>query len=188
MCDLECISLMEEVIEAAWILFLQKVNTLRTGNVSVRCGDFIVMTPTGANKHALTLKDLVFYDLSRGVFVGFRRPTSEYKMHIQVYFQNEEIRSVVHAHNPKATIALREARLNGIEEAKLVGRLCVAEKAPPGSQELASSVSRLSRECDVVILPEHGVVAFGDRPLTAVEKLLILERIAERVLAFRGEV
>jgi len=189
--ELECSSLIDEVIEAAGILFFRGLNTLRTGNVSARCGDFIVMTPSGADKHALTRRDLVFYDLKRMTFIGFRRPTSEYRMHIQAYTRNEQIKSVVHAHNPKAVEALRGASLAGlagVEEANLLGRLCIAERAPPGSQELANSVGKLSRDCDVIILPEHGAVAFGDRPLTAVEKLLVLERIAELILASRSGV
>jgi len=186
--ELECSSLIDEVIEAAGILFFRGLNTLRTGNVSARCGDFIGMTPSGADKHALTRRDLVFYDLKRMTFIGFRRPTSEYRMHIQAYTHNEHIKSVVHAHNPKAIEVLREASLAGVEEFALLGRLCIAERAPPGSQELANSVGKLSRDCDVIILPEHGAVAFGDRPLTAVEKLLVLERIAELILASRSGV
>lgn len=182
----ECAELAYEVVEAAKILVELGLNTLTSGNVSARCDKFVVLTPTSAYKVSLAARDLVYFDVERQVFIGLRSPTSEFRMHLAVYAKCEGVGAVAHAHNPLATYVLPSLAAGSESVEETVGKLCVAEKAPPGSQELAEMVSELCRECDVVVLPSHGLVAFGSRPLEAVEKLLRAERAAERAVAAVG--
>lgn len=179
-----------EVIEAARLLVEKELNTLSSGNVSAICRreGFIVMTPSGLGKHDLSLRDLVYYDARRKVFLGSRKPTREYRLHTLVYEINEKAGSVVHAHSPATIVvhaargieALREAQL--VENEYVVGRISEIEPAPPGSVELAERVARATLYSDVVIIPNHGVVAVASTPLEGVERILALETVAMHIV------
>ncbi len=182
--------LMDEVIEAAYILYANGLNTLSSGNVSARCSGsgFAVLTPSGLGKHDLMPCDLVFYDFERGFFIGFNKPTSEFRLHTLTYVLNPSVGAIAHAHNPLALKLVDERGLSPFVNNKLVeseyvlGKVCRASETRPGSEELAREVANLSFECNVVLIPRHGAIAFDSTPLKAVERLLALEYIARYVL------
>jgi len=77
-------------------------NDSHSGNASVRDGDTIWVTPTGACADTLTADDLVACSLdgSCGENASF-----DSKLHIEVYKQNTKTNAVFHSHGPH-TIAL----------------------------------------------------------------------------------
>ncbi|MEM1619845.1 MAG: class II aldolase/adducin family protein [Fervidicoccaceae archaeon] len=177
----ECSRIIEEVLEVSRLLVDLGLNTLRSGNVSGRCGDFIVLTPTSRWKHTLTPRDLVFYDMKRGIYIGALDPTIEHMMHVLSYRKKSDLGGVAHAHNPLATSLLETRSPEGEFEEERALRLCESSPAPPGSRELAEGVSSLADQCDIVLLPGHGLVSFGRSPLDAAERLIALEALAKRI-------
>ncbi len=184
--NMSCRLLAEDVIKAARILYERGANTLSSGNISARCSeeDYIILTPTGLGKNELKLGDLVFYDMTRDVFIGFRRPTSEFRAHLMVYSKGaKHVRAIAHAHVPYALKAFRKRGLRPFSSESLVearyvlGKVCSAKPYPPGSFEIASEIANLSLICDVVIVSEHGAFAYDKTPLAAAERLLALEYI-----------
>ena len=73
------------------------------GNISVRVGGHLVMTPSGVSKGRMTPDMLLVTDLEGNVLEGNRHPTSEGKMHLAVYRHRPDIQAVVHAHPPVST-------------------------------------------------------------------------------------
>lgn len=176
----------DEIIEASRLLVSHGLNTLSSGNISAKCKDWIILTPSGIGKHSLKRKDLVFYDVGRNIFLGYKKQTTEYKLHLEVYRTNNNVNSVVHAHNPLSLAILEKVddKSNPFEKVSLVeaeyvlGRVCISHPHPPGTLELAESVASLSKDCDIVVIPRHGAVSFDKSPLLATERLFALEYVA----------
>jgi len=74
-----------------------------SGNVSLRVGSVVFFTPTGIPFYRLRGKEVVVMDLlgdvlSRGI------PSSEWRLHVSLLQGRPDIKAVVHAHPPFATI------------------------------------------------------------------------------------
>lgn len=73
-----------------------------SGNVSVRVGDTVLVTPTGVPYDRLTPDDITGVDLSGRQVLGTLRPTSELPMHLAIHTATDA-RAVVHTHAVHAT-------------------------------------------------------------------------------------
>lgn len=71
------------------------------GNVSVRIGDHIVLTPSKVEYGSMRLEDFVVIDLEGNKVEGSRTPTSEKEVHRQIYLVRDDIKAVIHAHTQK---------------------------------------------------------------------------------------
>ncbi len=195
------------LIDAMKILHNQGLLNLRGGNASAlfRVSDsgaiFVYITPSGVPKHRLELDDIAVMNLDGYVYEG--SPSSEYRMHLEIYKNRSDVRAVVHAHNPLSVFAYTRGieidySLLGVEAEYYLGG-CVegVGEYRPGSVELAIAVADALRKCDVVIIKKHGAVAVGtsedpvDAIYEAVDKLEVLEDISfvsilDRVLALLG--
>ena len=108
-------------------------------------------------------------------------------MHAAIYSKREDVRAVVHSHNP-ATLALASViRASGGSRMGLVTVECRAilgEHVPilgrlrAGSEELAERVSEALRGAEAVVLEDHGVVAVGRDLWEAVSRAEALEEEA----------
>src|ERR1700730_12548192 len=72
------------------------------GNVSVRAGDGVAITPTGATLETLEAAEVTVIDLEGRVLAGDLAPTSELDLHLGVY-SRYGAGAVVHTHAPVAT-------------------------------------------------------------------------------------
>jgi L-fuculose-phosphate aldolase len=98
--------LKEIILEIGKRLWQREYIASNDGNISVRCeDDTILTTPTGVSKGFMTEDMILRVDRDGKVLEGSThyRPSSEVKMHLQVYREREDIRAVVHAHPPFAT-------------------------------------------------------------------------------------
>ena len=74
------------------------------GNISLKTADGnIWTTPTGVCKGDVTAEMLVKVDQDGNILAGKCKPSSELKVHLRVYRENEAVGAVVHAHPPVAT-------------------------------------------------------------------------------------
>ena len=64
------------------------------GNISVRVGEHLVVTPSGVSKGRMTPEMLLVTDLEGNVLEGNRHPTSEGKMHLAVYRHRPDVNAV----------------------------------------------------------------------------------------------
>jgi L-fuculose-phosphate aldolase len=92
----------EELIRYYRWLRIHGLNDSHSGNASVRDGDTIWVTPTGACADTLEPEALIRYSISgeRGDGASLDAP-----LHIQVYQHNPHARAVLHSHGPH-TVAL----------------------------------------------------------------------------------
>jgi L-fuculose-phosphate aldolase len=133
-----------------------------SGNVSVRVGDLVAVTPSGFAYDAMTGDDVCVVDLD-GTLVHGARPTSELPLHLLCY-RDHAARAVVHTHSP-AAVALSLLRddvpLVHYQSAVFGGAVAVAEYAPFGTDELARSVSAALAGRTAAVMRHHGTVVLG---------------------------
>ncbi|MDE2598329.1 MAG: class II aldolase/adducin family protein [Rhodocyclaceae bacterium] len=78
------------------------INRGTAGNVSARCGDGFIVTPTGMDYAKSLAVDMVFMRID-GTTDGVRKPSSEWRFHRDIYAARPEIGAVVHTHSLFAT-------------------------------------------------------------------------------------
>ncbi|MFD1659749.1 class II aldolase/adducin family protein [Streptomyces caeni] len=148
-----------------------------SGNVSVRVGDIVLVTPTGVPYERLTPGDAVGVGLDGGQVLGSLRPTSELPMHLAVY-RTTGARAVVHTHAVHATAVstlVPELPLIHYMAAALGGPVRVAPYATYGTPELAENTLRALRGRSACLLENHGTLAHGSSLTQAYDRTAQLE-------------
>lgn len=170
------------IVEICRRLYERRYIAGRDGNVSVRIGDRILITPTGVNKGYLTEDMLVETDMD-GRPVGGGRPSGEIFLHKAVYAHHPDALAVVHAHPPDA-VALTLAGLS-MEEPVIprivaaLGPIPTVPYATPQTDDLAAVlIPYLERGACALLLDKHGAVTTGADAYEAYDRLDMLEHAA----------
>ena len=157
------------------------------GNLSVRLApDRFLITSAGARKGALAPEDLVEVGPDGDPAEGPRRPSSEWRLHAELYRLRPDAGAVCHAHPPCATSFTRTRRAlptQPLAEARrtLGEEVPLAPYAPPGSAA-AAAVLRGRVECArALLLADHGAVSWGVDLEEAFVRMEVLERLARMV-------
>ncbi|MGQ0735348.1 MAG: class II aldolase/adducin family protein [Acidobacteriota bacterium] len=160
------------------------------GNISVRLDERrIVTTPKGVSKGFMTPDMMVVTDLDGRKLSDGREPSSELKMHLQVYRDRPDARAVVHAHPPTATgfavagIPLDRAVL--AEVVTTLGSIPIAEYATPSTDELPAACRKYLKAHDGLLLANHGALALGPDVFTAYYRMETIEHFARITLVTR---
>ncbi len=150
------------------------------GNLSVRCGDLVAITPSGISYDELRPADICVLALDGTEVDAAEEPSSETPMHLAVYAATRT-GALVHTHSPEV-IALSAARdeLPAIHYAitALGGPVRVAPYVRFGSAGLASAAVGALAGRRAAILRNHGAVACGDSLAQAYDNALLLEWLA----------
>lgn len=147
------------------------------GNVSVRVGERVAVTATGAVLAQLTAGQVSVVDLDGKVVAGTLRPTSELELHLGVY-RRYGAGAVVHTHAPMATAlscVLDELPCIHYQLLALGGSVRVAPYATFGTPELAESVLGALEGRSAALMASHGALTHGPTLDKAVEHALLLE-------------
>jgi len=171
------------MIEAGRRMNALGINQGKSGNVSVRIPGGFLVTPTGVPYEQLNPPDLVFMRRD-GQREGTYTPSSEWRLHRDIYEKRAEVGAVVHTHAPHATslACLRRSIPAFHYEVAVAGGADIrcADYATFGTQELSDhAISALDgrRAC---LLANHGVVAIGtdlDDAFAMAEKVEALARL-----------
>jgi L-fuculose-phosphate aldolase len=147
------------------------------GNVSVRDGDRIAITASGASFDSLTEEHVVVVDLDGHVVEGGFAPTSEVQLHLGIYARFGS-GAVVHTHAPAATaVACVHASLPVVhyQLLSLGGELRVAPYRTFGTQELADAVVDALEGRSGALMANHGAVTHAATLDKALEHMDVLE-------------
>jgi L-fuculose-phosphate aldolase len=147
------------------------------GNVSLRVGERVAITATGAVLAELTAEQVTVVDLDGKVVAGTLRPTSELDLHLGVH-RRHGAGAVVHTHAPMATAVacvLDELPCFHYQLLALGGTVRVAPYATFGTPELAESVLAALDGRSAALMANHGAVTHASTLGKAVEHALLLE-------------
>ena len=134
-----------------------------SGNVSVRVGDTVLVTPSGVPYDRLGPADVTGVDLTGRQVIGTLTPTSELPMHLAVYHRTDA-RAVVHTHAVHATavsVLVTELPCVHYMAAALGGPVRVAPYATYGTEELAENTLRALAGRTGCLLQNHGTLTYG---------------------------
>jgi len=130
------------------------------GNVSVRVGDLVAVTPSGLHYGDLTPELVGVHELDGTAVEAPLKPTSELPMHLAVYTQTDA-KAVVHTHSVAAaalSVVVDEVPAVHYYLALLGGRVLVAPYRPFGSSELAIALIDALGDRSACLLGNHGAV------------------------------
>lgn len=148
-----------------------------SGNVSVRVGDTVLVTPSGVPYDRLAPDDVTGVDLDGRQVLGTLVPTSELPMHLAVYRTTGAL-AVVHTHAVHATAVstlVSELPLIHYMAAALGGPVRVAPYATYGTDELAENMLRALADRSGCLLRNHGTIAHGATLAQAYDRTAQLE-------------
>ncbi|MEU1261823.1 class II aldolase/adducin family protein [Streptomyces cellulosae] len=148
-----------------------------SGNVSVRVGNTVLVTPTSVPYDRLTPDDVTGVDLTGRQVLGTLVPTSELPLHLAVY-RATDARAVVHTHAVHATaVSTLVDELPAIHymTAALGGPVRVARYATYGTPELAENTLRALDGRTGCLMRNHGTLTYGAGLAQAYDRTAQLE-------------
>ena len=151
------------VAAAGRMLAAEGLVTGTSGNLSLRAGERIAVTPTGVALAALTDEDVAVVCLDGARVDGERAPTSEVDLHLAAY-RLHGAGAVVHTHSPAATAlacVLDEVPCIHYLMLGLGGPIPVVGYETFGTPELAEAVARALEGRAAVLMANHGTVTVG---------------------------
>lgn len=171
------IELRRALIDTAIAAQREGLNRGTSGNLSVRCGNGYLITPSGMAATDQMTGDVVWMDFS-GKAKGERKPSSEWRFHRDLYVARPEFGAVLHAHSTFATTLA-----------------CLGLDIPPFHYMIAAAGGKTIRCSPYATfgtqeLSLHAISAMEGRKacLLANHGLLVAESNLERALALALEV
>lgn len=138
-----------------------------SGNLSLRDPQtgLIAITPGSVDYPTMVLDDVMLITPDGEIVEGRRKPSSEWRMHAEIYKHRTDIHAVVHTHSPYATgFAVTHCRIPVILIEMmffLLGDVPVARYCTPGTPDLGFAVVEALQNRTACLLANHGVVAVG---------------------------
>lgn len=172
------------LVTAARRLSAQGMNPGKSGNLSARVDGGFVVTPSGVAYDGMHPDDLVFVGADGARGGGEREPSSEWRLHRDIYARRPEAGAVVHSHSPYATTlaCLRRPIPAFHYEVAFAGGSDIrcAGYATFGTQELSDLALSALEGRNACLLANHGAVAQGadlDGAVALAEKVEALARL-----------
>lgn len=148
-----------------------------SGNLSLRSGEHVAITPSGLDYDELRPELVSVVDLDGAQVDSELAPSSELPMHLAVY-ERTDAGAVVHTHSPYATtLAVAGAELPAVHYlvAELGGPVRVAPYATFGTEELAANMTSGLEGRFATLLAHHGTITIGDTLERAYGRSVTLE-------------
>jgi L-fuculose-phosphate aldolase len=158
--------LKQQICEIGRRLYNKGFAAANDGNLSVRLNDKeILSTPTMVSKGFMKPEDLCKVDYEGKQLAGTRKRTSEVLLHLAVYKTRPDVQAVVHCHPPHATafaVAREPIPKCVLPEVEVfLGEVPMALYETPGTQKFADTIIPYVKDCNTIILANHGTVTFG---------------------------
>lgn len=159
----------EQICRYAKSLYDRGYTLATSGNISVRCGDVLLVTGTNTCFGTLTPDQIAECTLE-GEPLTDVRPSKEARFHSAIYRRRPDVGAVVHLHSPYALALALMAEPTDTgnvlpaltrEAVVRVGRLPMVEYVLPGSARLAERIGEVCEGVNAFLLQSHGQVALG---------------------------
>lgn len=181
------------IVAAARSLFDRGLTHGSTGNLSVRVGERILVTPTGSSLGTVQPDELSVVDLA-GRRVEGGRPSKEAFLHAAMLRARPDATAVAHTHSSHAAAV---SCLDGLDPENAIppltayfgmriGRLPLVPFHAPGDASLEPIAERLAAGHHALLLSNHGPVVAGATLGAALDAIEELEETARIYLLLRG--
>ncbi len=154
-----------------------------SGNVSARTPSGFLVTPTGVRYETLQPSDIVELDMNGRVTRGDRRPSSEWRIHRDIYAARDEAGAVVHVHPPfSTTVSCLRKDLPAVHymiAAAGGSTVRCAAYATFGTDDLSHAVLEALAGRTACLMANHGLVTLGKDLDTTLTVAVEIEKVAE---------
>lgn len=180
--------LREALVENCRALERLNVNQGTSGNLSARCGDDMLITPSAVPYDVLTPQMIAKMPLQGeyGAWTGPVPPSSEWRIHLDILRARTDVGAIIHTHALHATtLSLLHKPIPAVHYmiAAFGGPTIRCTKyAPFGSKELSDLVVEGLRDRHGVLLGQHGMVVTGHDLGQAMWRAVELETLAKMYL------
>ena len=182
----------EQIVRCFRKLYEEGTINLFEGNFSARCGENILMTPSQQNKETMTPDMLAVLDGAGNLLsANGLQPSSEARMHLEIYRLRPDVGAVVHTHSAFASaFALAGLPIRSqLAEMYLYygGEIPCCAYGEPGTDAVFAEFERyfLRERRDVVLLANHGLAAAGRGVEEAFSRAEAVEKLAKTTLLAR---
>lgn len=186
--------LRQELVAAARAVASRGLSHGTTGNVSVRVGDQILVTPTRSSLATVAPEELALLDLDGNALTD-AAPSKEAFLHAAIYRSRPKARAIVHTHSLYATAV---SCLSGLDPADAlppltayygmrVAALPLVDYCAPGDQRLADLAGDVAQANAAMLLRNHGPVVAETSLAGAVDVAEEIEQMARIFLLLQGQ-
>ena len=187
-------ALREQICDLGRSIFERGLTHGSTGNISARCADGWLLTPTGSNLGRLDPARLSKLDWS-GKLLSGDAPSKESFLHLAMYLKRERNQAVIHLHS---THSVAVSVLEGLDASDLlppltayyvmrIGTLPLVPYYAPGDMALAEAVRGYAGRHHALLLANHGPVVAGASLAAAADAVEELEATAKLYLLLQGQ-
>jgi L-fuculose-phosphate aldolase len=173
----------QAIIDACRRMNALGINQGTSGNISVRHGEGLLITPTGMPYDAMTPEQIVFMDMN-GAFAKGARPSSEWRFHLDILRARPEVDAVVHAHPTYCTIlaimGLEIPAIHYMVAAAGGADVRCAPYATYGTPELSAHAVTALEGRLACLLAHHGMIAIGPSLAKALWLAVEVETLARQ--------
>ncbi|MDO4475173.1 MAG: class II aldolase/adducin family protein [Lachnospiraceae bacterium] len=164
---------------------MELVNTFE-GNLSIREGDLMYITPGRTSKKALNHDNICVIDLAKGEQIWGGRPSSETIMHKGAYTVKEGVNACIHCHPPVLTAY---AMANKSIEVKCHPEILFhyhdipcTPYGRPGSEEIIENARPYLLHRNLVLMANHGVLSIGSSLALACQRIVSAEKLGKELI------
>jgi L-fuculose-phosphate aldolase len=156
--------LRRKVIETCLRMNAEGINQGTSGNVSVRTKEGFLITASGVPYGRMKPEHVVEMDLEGG-YLGDYLPSTEWRMHMDIFRHRSEAQAIVHTHSIHAT-ALACLRKDIPPFHYMIGvaggtTVRCSDYAEFGTQALSDTMLKALEDRRACLLANHGLIAFG---------------------------
>jgi L-fuculose-phosphate aldolase len=174
-----------DVVAAMQALDASGLNTGSAGNASCRSATGSVwITPSGVPASALDESSIVELSMNGEPTSPGAIPSSEWRLHRDIYAARPDVHAIVHTHSSYATaLACQRRDIPAFHYMVAVAggdSIRCSGYATFGTQMLSDEAITALGERNACLLANHGVVALGSTPAKAVNLAIEVEQLARQ--------
>lgn len=154
------------------------------GNCSLRIDDrTMAITPSGRRYEDMTPDDIVIVNYRTMEARGRLKPSSEKRLHREIYNTRREIRAVIHTHQPWASaLAAAGKALPPVldDQAQILGpSVRCAAYALPNTRKIVRATLKALRGRFAAFMANHGAITAGRSMDEALTAAMVLEKASK---------
>lgn len=174
----------QAIIDACLEMNAAGVNQGTSGNISVRAGGQMLITPSGIPYKSMKPDDLVLLPLDDSApETGQMKPSTEWPFHMAILQAKPAVNAVVHAHPVHCcALAMNRQKIPACHYMVAAFGGCdvpVADYALFGSEQLSENVASALQDRSACLMANHGAISTGDSLPRALWRMGELEALAK---------
>ncbi len=156
----------EQLVNAGLRLVKEGLVSRTWGNISMKVNDSeMLITPSGRIYEELVSADMVLVNFKTDKYEEHLKPSSEFKLHTEIYRSRPEINAVIHTHQMNASTcaaARREVPPILDDMAQIIGpSVRVADYALPSTKKIVRVTVKALKGRNAALMANHGAVCIG---------------------------